>query len=269
MIRLRTDLFVLKGGSVHDFLDLPYPLERLPANALVKMHEAAGFNPDLTLRNFLMAASGEEGCPFLPVIQKTNDSAEGGSDQAGSEMKLWGYAIFNKETRLVGYLPMKESLNQQWIAGQLKSNTFTVNIPGEMGNIAVEAYHLKRKIEISQHGKNAHIVVKLSGIGAIRENNTRLDLTESKNIAMVQKELNAQAQKYVENIIHNMQTQGTDIFGFGEAFHRQHPYVWKGIKKDWPERFAKAEVTPLLNLRIREEGLTGTSQIWKRNEIKK
>lgn len=267
--RMRTDMLILKGGSIKEFLELSYPLERLSATALIKMHESAGLNPDLTLRNFLMAAASEESCPFLPVIEKTDSSSGAKSEGTGSEMKLWGFAVFNKDSRLVGYLPMKESLIRQWIARQLKVNTFTVNISGEKGNIVVEAFHLKSKIETSRQGEKVHIIVTLSGKGAIRENNTRLDLTESKNIVLVQNELNKQTAKYVQNVIQKVQTQGTDIFGFGEAFHRQHPYAWKEIKKDWTQKFAKAEVSVVLNLRVLETGLMGPSGILKEYEIKK
>ncbi|MCP3773798.1 Ger(x)C family spore germination protein [Paenibacillus sp. MZ04-78.2] len=268
-VRMRTDMIVLKGGSVKEFLELSYPLERLLGNALVKMHESAGLNPDLTLRNFLMAAAGEESSPYLPVIEKAGSSSEADSEEASSEMKLWGFAIFNKDSRFVEYLPMKKSFIRQWIAGQLQSNTFTVNIPGEKGNIAVEAYHLKSKIGTSRQGDQVYILVTLSGKGNIRENNTRLDLTDTKNIKLVEKELNKQTAKYVKNVIQKVQPLGTDIFGFGEAFHRQHPYAWKELKKDWIQKFARAEVSVKSNLHIQEVGLTGPSGILKKHEIKK
>ncbi|WP_430108385.1 Ger(x)C family spore germination protein [Paenibacillus sp. B1-33] len=269
IVRLRADMFVLKGGSVQDFLELPYPLERLSANALVKMHEAAGLNPDLTLRNFLMAASSEESCPILPAVEKTDSPSKEGSEQTAPEMKLRGFAIFDKENRLVTYLPMKESFIRQWIVGKLNSNVFTVNIPGEKGNILVELDHLKRNIKTSQRGNKVSITVTLGGKGTIRENNTRLDLSESKNVILVQQELNRQTGKFVQKVIQEAQALGTDIFGFGEAFHRQHPYAWKGIKKEWANKFADAEVIASLHLQVWEEGKLGPSGILKENEMKR
>jgi spore germination protein KC len=270
IVRIRTGMFVLKDGlSVQDFLELPYPLERLSANALINMQDAVGLNPELSLRNFLMAASSEESCPVLPVVEKTGSSSGGGSKQTSSEMKLWGFAIFNRDSRLVKYLPMKESFIRQWIIGQLNSNVFTVNIPGEEGNILVEADHLKSKIKTSQRDGKVRIIVTLGGRSTIRENNTRLDLSESKNMMLVQNELNKQAGKYVHKVIRNIQALGTDILGFGEAFHRQHPYAWKEIKKEWVGKFTEAEVSVALNLRVWGEGKLGPSGILKTNEVKK
>jgi len=269
IVRLRTDMFVLKDGTVQDFLETPYPLERLSGNALVKMHEEALLNPDITLRNFLMAAASEESCPILPVVEKTDNSSKEDSEQTSPQMKLWGFAIFNKDSRLVKYLPMKESFIQQWIVGQLSTNVFTVNIPGEEGNILVEADHLKSKIKTSQRREKVQINVTLGGRSRIRENNTRLDLSESKNMMLVQRELNTQTEKYVQKVIRKVQNLGADVLGFGEAFHRQHPYAWKEIKKEWVDKFPEAEVSVVLNLQIREEGKTGPSGILKKNEVKR
>ncbi len=270
-VRMRRDMFVLRGGSVKDFLELTYPLERLSADAIVKMHETAGLKANHTLRNFYMDAESEESSPFLPVIEMTGSSSEGSPERTDPKMKLWGFAIFNKDSRLAGYLPMNEGYFQQWIKGQLKSIIVTVDIPGEKGkgNVVVEANHLKSKIVASPRNTKVHFLVTLSGKGKIRENNTRLDLAVPKNIALVQNELNTQVSTKVHQIIQKVQTLGTDIFGFGEAFHRQHPYTWKRLKKEWPEEFAKAEISVSLNLQIQETGLTGAPYILKNREIKR
>ncbi|MEF2245338.1 Ger(x)C family spore germination protein [Paenibacillus sp. IITD108] len=268
-VRLRRDIMVLKEGAVQDFLELTYPLERVSADAIVKMHETAGLKANRTLRNFYMAAESEESSPFLPVIEMNDSSSKGSSERTDPKMKLWGFAIFNKNSRLAGYLPMNMGYYQQWIKEQLKSIIITVDIPGEKGNVVVEANHLKSKIVASPLGSKVHFLVTLSGKGKIRENNTRLDLAVSKNIALVQNELNTQAGTYVHQIIKKVQPLGTDIFGFGEAFHRQHPYKWKTLKQEWPEKFAEAEISVSLNLQIQETGLIGTPYILKNREIKK
>lgn len=185
------------------------------------------------------------------------------------DMKLWGFAIFNKESRLVKYLPMKESYIRQWIIGQLESNIFTVNIPGEKENIVIETYHLKSKIHTSQQGDKVRIYVTLSGVGKIHENNTQLDLANSKNMMLIQSELNTQISSFAQEVTRKVQTLGTDIFGFGEAFHRQHPYAWKGIKENWGDSFAKAEVSFTLNVQVREEGLSSLSSNVRENKGKK
>jgi spore germination protein KC len=59
-VRLRRDILVLRGGSVQDFLELPYPLESLSAHAIVNMHDTAGLKASHTLRNFYMAAESDD-----------------------------------------------------------------------------------------------------------------------------------------------------------------------------------------------------------------
>lgn len=268
-VRLRTDMFVLKGGSVQEFLEMPYPLERLSSKALVKMHETAGLNSDLTLLDFLMAASGEESCPVLPVISKSDASFEENSKRSDPKMKLWGFAIFDTHARLVSYLPMNESYIQKWIKEKLSAIYLTVQIPGEKGSVAVEATDLQKKVKTSVHNGKVHIQLTLSGISSVRENNTNLDLSESANIMLVQNELNNQTNQFVRKVIQKIQALGTDVLGFGEALHRQHPYAWKTIKKDWMRKFSEADVSTDVELEIRDAGITGPSAILKKNEIRR
>ncbi|MNI81483.1 hypothetical protein D3C73_1381010 [compost metagenome] len=128
---------------------------------------------------------------------------------------------------------------------------------------------MKSKIHTSQQGDKVRIYVTLSGVGKIHENNTQLDLANSKNMMLIQSELNTQISSFAQEVTRKVQTLGTDIFGFGEAFHRQHPYAWKGIKENWGDSFAKAEVSFTLNVQVREEGLSSLSSNVRENKGKK
>ncbi|MFF2482402.1 Ger(x)C family spore germination protein [Paenibacillus sp. NPDC058071] len=260
IVRLRTDMIIIKGNTVEELLDLSYPLEQLPANAFFRIHEASDMNPDLTLLNFLMANASEESCPILPVVTIHTDPDMG--------LKLWGIAVFDKETKMAGYLPLKKGLIVQWIKGQLGSTIRQVKVPGEEGNIIVEVNHLSAKIQTSVHEDDIRIHVALGGKGILRENNTHLDLSHSKNISLVQQQLSKQTSAEVKRVIKEIQAMGTDILGAGLAIHRQHPYQWKSMKEEWPKHFKQAEFDVKVNIDLEETGMTGPSMIQKKNEIR-
>ncbi|MGR6018729.1 Ger(x)C family spore germination C-terminal domain-containing protein [Bacillus paranthracis] len=77
------------------------------------------------------------------------------------------------------------------------------------------------------------MILFFSGEGTIQENNTNLDLSQPKNITLLEHVLEKQSEKQALQTIKKVQKQyGTDIFGFGEAIHRKYPSEWKGLKKE-------------------------------------
>ncbi|WP_195571477.1 Ger(x)C family spore germination protein [Paenibacillus sp. 1001270B_150601_E10] len=261
-VRLRMDMFIVRGGDAEDFLKLTYPLEYIPARALPEIHKVNGAHWTLTLRNFLMAATGEEGSPYLPVIDiyKVDEGVE-------PTLGLGGKAIFDQELKLVGYMNEEETSYQQWIRGESDFLELFVKIPHETTEIAMKVRHLKKKIKTVEKGRKVSIHVTLSGIATILEDNTRYDFNQFQNMKTLQKHLSSQTEQTVRQCIQKGQSLGADVFGFGEAFHRQHPSKWKEMKQDWGERFKEAEITTSINVIVRYTGLEGPAQMWKNDQI--
>ncbi|WP_228552692.1 Ger(x)C family spore germination C-terminal domain-containing protein, partial [Paenibacillus polymyxa] len=51
----------------------------------------------------------------------------------------------------------------------------------------------------------------------------------------------------------------TDIFGFGNAIHRDNPKLWNKIKKDWDEEFLDMDVEVNVDFKIRGLGTISNS----------
>ncbi|GMA61378.1 hypothetical protein GCM10025859_18180 [Alicyclobacillus fastidiosus] len=68
-VRLREDVFVVKGGTAEDVLKVPQPLEKVPAMAALKLHQQIAGLGDVAMAEFLMDASTEGNSPSLPVME--------------------------------------------------------------------------------------------------------------------------------------------------------------------------------------------------------
>lgn len=82
----------------------------------------------------------------------------------------------------------------------------------------------------------------------------KVDLNKEEDLLKLQQ---SAADQYVEAInrgIRKAQSFGTDIFGFGEAFHRSYPAKWHVWKDDWDKRFEELDVNLLVNLQIKRNG---------------
>ncbi|MDR7002094.1 Ger(x)C family spore germination protein [Neobacillus niacini] len=268
-IRLRADALIVKGSTAKEFLEVSHPLENIPALGALKEHKQVGGLGDTSLLNFLIAATSDGITPILPVIELVHSSNK--QDQTGIKgFQIVGGAIFNKDLKLIGFLNKQEGSTSLWIVNRLSKLTLTANVPQGNGNASLYMTKIESKIIPLIQGHTIKFDIALSGEGIIRENNTNLDLTQPKNITLLERLLEKEAEKQAFEIIEKVQKQyGTDIFGLGEAIHQKYPSKWKGLKGNWGSQFRRVQVSVHANLTIRRVGLTGPSLQLEQDKIKK
>jgi spore germination protein KC len=263
-IRLRTDTLIVKGSTAKDFLEASYPLEDIPALGALKEHNQVGGLGDTSLLNFIIASMSEGITPVLPVIELVHSSKKQ-DPKSIKGFQMAGLAIFNKDLKLIGTLNTNEGKNYLWLINRLTKQSITVNMPQGKGTASLSLIKMNSKIKPIIQGQTIKCNIVLSGAGTIRENNTNLNLIESKSVTRLQHILEKEAEKQALQTIEKVQKQyGTDIFGLGEAIHQKYPSQWKGLKKDWTNQFRKVEVSVQANLTIRRVGLTGPSLQFKK-----
>lgn len=276
-LKLRTGIFIVKEDTAKDFLRISYPLENVPGIGVLGEYGHMGVAKEMGLIHFLLAASSEGACPALPAVAIGMDPApqeeEQQQDQPKSDkegFRIVGTAILNKELKLVGFLNIEEARAMRWVSGKLKKLTVSESMPQEMGNVSIDIDKTRSKIQPVVHGGRLKFLVTLTGRGAIRENNTDLDLTQMNNIALLQEALNKHVEETVLRTIAKVQKEyGTDVFGFSDTLRRKNLSVWKSVKNDWEEEFRKAEVTVNAKVTVRRIGVTGPALQLNPKEIKK
>ncbi|MDP1455603.1 Ger(x)C family spore germination protein [Bacillus wiedmannii] len=252
-IRLRAGAFVIKGNTAKEFLKASIPLEAIPALGALKEHMQIEALGDTSLLNFLIAGTSDGITPILPAIKLNTSNKKGKTEVKG--FQIVGGAIFNNDFKLVGYLNMQEWLTTLWVVNRLSKQTITATSSKGNGNVSLYMTKINRKIIPTIQGDTIKCDVVFSGEGTIQENNTNLDLSQPKNLTLLEHVLEKQYE--------------TDIFGFGEAVHQKYPSEWKELKKNWSKQFRKVQVSVQTKLTIRRVGLTGPSLQLKKNEIKK
>ncbi len=277
LVRWRTDVLVVKGDTAKQFLKSSYPLENIPAIGAAKEHEQIGVEAQVTFLKFLLATVTDGLRPTLPAISIKKgipSNEEEGADQTNSSgakgFEIVGTAVFNKDLKLLGFLNFKEKLVYHWVRGDLEKQILTGHLPNGQGYFNAELVRMNSKIRTSIKGKKIHVFVFLNGKGRIRENNTSLDLSQSKNLATLEKIFETETENRTTQTIQRVQKEfSSDIFGFGEAIHRQHPVEWQSLKKSWDKEFSNIEVTVKTKIILRRVGLTGPPAQLNENEIKK
>ncbi|WP_160719440.1 Ger(x)C family spore germination protein [Bacillus sp. USDA818B3_A] len=269
-VRMRTDLFVVRGSTAQEFLSIPYQLESIPALAPLKIQERISGRASSTFKQFLVEANAEGSNPTLPTVQIVRTSEKGDTEQVSSKtLRVRGRAIFNNKLQMIGFISPADVRNRYWIRGELKENTLTVYVPEGKGTISFVGRKYKSKIKPILQGDQIKFTIRLSGKGVIRENNTNLDLKNPSHLKAVERALNKEIPKKVlQTITHVQKDYEADIFGLGEVFHRKYPGKWKEMKANWQKEFSRADVVVIADLNVDQVGLTGPSLHLMESEIK-
>jgi len=243
-VRLRTDIFIIQGGEAREFLQMSYPFERIPAIATLRIHkEIGGYPGDTAFRDFLIDATSDGTSPSL--LSMIGD-------------RVSGRAVFDRDLKLIGFLKMNEAANRLWLTGSIKHFIYTFYAPEGKGYVSLKVSNFKRKIVSKIRGQEVFYDVSLSGKADIIENEGSLDLSKREDIKMVEDAFNKEQEKEVYHLINRVQVDyKTDIFRFGQIFHRQHPRQWKVLKKDWDTLFVKAKVSVKVHVKVQSVGMTG------------
>jgi spore germination protein KC len=271
-VRLRTDMFIVKGGTARELFAHPYMLENIPAIAVMKIHESVGGTESTTFKQFLEEAHSDPGNPTLPMIQMVR-AANKGNDEQDHQRKTFKYAgraVFNDKLEMIGTLTVPEARDRFWIRGELNNHILTVEVPEGKGNITFAGRKFTSKIKpVIQNGKVTFFVT-LTGKGIIKENNTNLDLMSSASNEAIERALNkTELKRATQTILKVQKKYKVDIFGFGETLHRKDPFYWKKIKYHWNEIFSEANIVVKVDVTVIQVGSTGPGLQLKEKVIKK
>ncbi|ETI68237.1 Ger(x)C family spore germination protein [Neobacillus vireti] len=272
-VSLRTDVFIVKGSTAKEALNLANPLESHPAVAALKEHEQSGGRGDTAYLNFLIAANSTGFRPTIPVIEISQSQERKHSGQQNSAnpplLKIAGAAVFDENLKMIGRLNMKENRHLLWVMGLLKK--LTISIPQKDGNASIVLTKIDSKIKpIISKNNRIRFTVFLTGEGALMESNSGVNVEYSKNLSLLQKSFEKYTQKQVQQTVTKVQKEyGLDIFGLGEVIHRKHPRQWKTLKNGWDKKFSEAEITVKVDLKIKQIGMSGPSLLFKESEIRK
>ncbi|MBM7564868.1 Ger(x)C family spore germination protein [Paenibacillus sacheonensis] len=252
--RLRTYIMVVKGGTALEILQTHYPFEQVPIEAVKEME---GLRSELavTLRDFFVEASGEGINPVTGVIEVQH--SPGGSNDKNNIFKLAGSALF-KDLKVVGFLDGVDTDGFMWATDRMKHGRVSTELPNGAGIVGVMLNHADRKIKAEVIGDRIKVNIRLSGQGSLVENNSALDISRPKNVALVEKCLEKTVQKQVRSTIDKLQRQyKVDSIGFGRDIYQNRPKQWNAVKSQWDPKYQNAEVSIEVKIQLKGSGMAG------------
>ena len=101
------------------------------------------------------------------------------------------------------------------------------------------------------------------------ENNSKLDITQPHNLALVQRALEKTIESQARDALTLIQKRyQVDSVGFGQYIYRHKPKKWNGLKDDWDRQFPQVETSIEVKLTVDSAGLAGAPLQFEEQELK-
>lgn len=263
-LRERSQIFITHQKAKKVLSLLP-PLERDLATVLREL-ESLKMGMEVTVKNYaekLISDSKDTAVPYIKMMPPAE-----GKKKKETIAYISGTAIFKKD-KMVGKIDASVTRGVLWLRNEVQLATVTVKPREAKGYVSLSLLEASSKLVPGfDHGR-WKMVLKTEAEADIIQNTTQLDMTDPKVVKSLQRQLKKEIEDKVNLALTSVQKDmKADIFGFGDAFHRKYPALWKKQKSHWNEIFPNVDVTIDSNIKIRRQGMNSVlSSIFPR-EVK-
>lgn len=260
-------LAVFKGGKASDFLQTELEMERLSSEAYIGIvqNSRIGLSTavDIDIHHFLLSLAGEGIEPVAiraEIIDRPPDVDIRGQMERSvisSAPRITGAAVF-KGPKLVGWLDKPETRGYNWVVGEAKSSIIVIKRPEDENKyIGIELIRAGSNITAEMVGGRPTITIAIEAEGVVGDIEDMLLVTDSvAAVTSMERRMATVIANEVYSALEKARELGSDIFGFGQAFYRQHPKEWRHLKENWNDQgFQELEVKVEVKSSIRRSGL--------------
>jgi spore germination protein KC len=249
-LRERSQIFITHQKA-KEVLGLLPPLERDLATVLREL-ESLRMGLEVTVKDYaekLISDSKDTAVPYIKMLPP-----EEGKKKKETIAYISGTAIFKKD-KMVGKIDASVTRGVLWLRNEIQLATVTVKPKEANGYVSLSLLEATSELVPSfEHGR-WKMVLKTDAEADIVQNTTQLDMTNPKVIKSLQRQLKKVIEDKVNLALTSVQKDmKADIFGFGDAYHRKYPALWKKQKNRWNEIFPNIDVTIDSNIKIRRQG---------------
>jgi len=253
-LRLKTLLGVAVGEAGEVIKAPGAGLERVPGYFLGSSTETANnFCSRVVEGNFLKFIKDLSSRSRDPVALRLATAEVSDQKQA----RISGSAVFDGY-RLAGWLNDRETRGYLWITGDIQRGIISATLPhGE--SIAFEIRGSDTEIKTGFVDGEPVVDINIVMKSAVNEvHNPVVSLASPRDLDRLEPLVERQVAGEVHAALEKARRLNTDIFGFGEIIHRQHPAEWRRIAGYWDEIFPLLPVQVQVKATIRRTGQIGS-----------
>ncbi|MGK5511213.1 Ger(x)C family spore germination protein [Brevibacillus formosus] len=261
---------LLTKEKARKLLEVLTPIERIPGNAIDKVLKVGETNLSILrrvkLHEFISSLTNSTLGAVLPQVEITGDQKVQTSldslkeTKVGAVIKLSGTGVFRRD-RLAGWLNREESMGLAWISNRINNSVISFSCKADdnkpLSSFLVEKSSTKLTPNVTK-GK-LEMLVAIKAEGTLKETGCELNLKNPKTIEKLEEQIEAQIKKQVETTVVTAKKLKIDMLGFGDAFHKKYPDVWKEVSKNWERTFTEVGLSVEVKTEIRRTGMIDQS----------
>lgn len=306
-LRVSADVIVTRGEAAALLRAAPR-LGRLPVSALSNVLNQQ-IVPLRSIREVAIALVSEGMDPFLPAVGLTERiETELEAGVRAQEFELEGVGIFRGD-QLVGFVPLDLARGLAWLVNEAPFAAATIQWPPEGGppspsvresDLSPEERFIQREApprmgpaglgegmrapnqitpQVVRARVNFHtrvqdgqvrVQVHAHAVDDIVTNQAGLDLTDPDVIPPLERALAASIEERMRAMLRLAQEElNADVFGFGALIRKNHPQLWKALRRDWHVHFRQLPVEITVEVKVRRTGLTANRTIYRPEQLRK
>ncbi|WP_366922852.1 Ger(x)C family spore germination protein [Metallumcola ferriviriculae] len=255
-----TSWVMVTGGRAQDLLSVESELEKTISEQLAAMNRNR-ISLEVKLFTFLdmLAAKG-----VTPVVLPRIESFTDPMAQKGKQKKLRlnGAALFNEQSKLVGWMEESATRGLMWLRGEdVSSGVITFECPGHPGSfISMRVRDNSREVKVLVGEERLQIEVKLIGDVDLEEADCPTQLANSNFIKDVEKQVADKVTLRARRALKEAKDLQVDPFNFGMVVKNQLPDYWDDVKDKWSTQvFPEVPLKIVTEINLRRTGLTTNS----------
>lgn len=256
----RFNLILSKNTQAGNVLKIISTLESFPSQNITLMLKNTatiqGSAIEISYIDLIKSYLEEGKDIMLPSIEIVGNIEEGKSEENTKKsepdtyIKLSTTALFEND-KLKTYTTEEDSIGINIINGSIEQMSMYTKCDGNK-YIASNINSIDTKKEIT---KDLNVKINVDASGYITEVPCKIDLTKEKNINDIQKQIEEEIKKMLENSIKLAADSSSDVFGFGNMYYKKYNDNWKKYKDEWNNKyFKKLKYDIKVNVNLKTKG---------------
>ncbi|MCP3028978.1 Ger(x)C family spore germination protein [Halobacillus sp. A5] len=257
-------VLIAKDNSAKNILSILSPLEKIPAQKLVKTSKVSGQSLGETLpvkiMEFVKKMTSDGIEPLASGVSILGQSEDGESTTnieqttPNSLIKSEGLAIF-KKGKLMRWIDREEARGILWVINKIDSTIVNLSCEQKTNAISFNVTDTRTSLRATEANGTPSIDIHVKQEGEIEEVLCKMDISNRDKLEQLEKQIEDNTKQEIERAIQIAKEENSDVFGFGQVINRGNPKLWREIKKDYNDIFPEMEVKIKVDAYVMKTGM--------------
>ncbi|MFB5663392.1 Ger(x)C family spore germination protein [Alteribacillus sp. HJP-4] len=237
--RMRAYVFISRE-SAKDIMKLTPIIERSSSEVLKELAEAEVLM-HVTLLELLEMFQQDGSSAAIPMIDIEKPPIKEKSLQTIAY--LHRTAILEKG-KFTGSVGDQVTRGMMWFTENVYESLANIPLKNSEKYIAMRLTNGKSQLIPKIENGQWEITLKLITDGNVLQNESSVDLNNPDKMTKLENMLEKRMEKRLQKTLNKVQAEfQADVLGFGEAFRRKYPEIWKKSKDNWEEIYPEVKVS--------------------------